>query len=228
LRKNDIKALLKRSEKDFKVLKVKYEQCLHEKTIPADLKIDIKNLVGNLRSILDYIANDIRDKYCPPMKAKERLYFPILSDEASFNNQCAKWYPSLQNSCPDLWAFLESIQPYHQGNEWLGHFNRINNEHKHENLVEQTRTETKRINVEFSGGNVSWDPNAVKFGSGVRIGDVPINPYTQMPVPSSSQTVKVITWVDFRFDGINVSALALLKSSLEGISNIVQSISKWL
>jgi len=228
MRTENIQALLKRSQKDLAALQIKYEKCLHEKVIPADLKIDIKNLAGNLRSVLDYITNDIRDKYCPPAKTGERFYFPILPDVTSFNGRCANWYPGLQKSCPDLWTYLESIQPYHQGCEWLGHFNRINNENKHENLVEQIRTETKRINVKFNSGQVSWDPAAVKFGPGVRIGGVPVNPITQMPIPHPSQTVEVVTWVDFRFDGINVSAIALLKNSLNGISKIAQYVRKWL
>ena len=228
MRTDDINALLKRSTDDFDALWENYKQCLHEQTVSADLKIDIKNIAGNLRSVLDYIANDIRDSHCPSAKPNDRFYFPILPDVASFNSQCTKWYPALQNSCPDLWSYLESIQPYHKNYEWLGNFNRLNNENKHESLVEQTRTETKRINVKFEGGGVSWNPDAVKFGSGVRIGGVPVNPATQMPVPHSSQTVEVVTWVDFRFDGINVSALALLKNSLEGISEIAKCVRKWL
>ena len=228
MRTDDINALLKRSGRDFNALRGKYEQCLHEQTISADLKIDIKNLAGNLRSVLDYIANDIRDTCCPCAKVNDRFYFPILPDVASFNAQCAKWYPGLENSCPDLWSYLESIQPCHKNYEWLGHFNRLNNENKHESLVEQTRTETKRVNVKFGGGGVSWNPDAVKLGSGVLIGGVPVNLNTQMPVPHPSQTVELVTWVDFRFDGINVSALALLKNSLEGISGIAQCVRKWL
>ena len=228
MRTDDINALLKRSGRDFNALRGKYEECLHEQTISADLKIDIKNLGGNLRSVLDYIANDIRDRYSPSAKLNDRFYFPILPDVASFNGQCAKWYPGLENSCPALWSYLELIQPYHKNYEWLGHFNRLNNENKHESLVEQTRTETKRVNVKFGGGGVSWNPDAVKFGSGVLIGGVPVNLNTQMPVPHPSQTVELVTWVDFRFDGINVSALALLKNSLEGISGIAQCVRKWL
>jgi len=228
MRTDDINALLKRSASDFDALRGKYEQCLHEQTITADLKIDIKNLAGNLRSVLDYIASDIRDSHCPSAKLNDSFYFPILPNVASFKGQCTKWYPGLQNSCPDLWSYLESIQPYHKDYEWLGHFNRLNNENKHESLVEQTRTETKRVNVEFRGGGVSWNPDAVKFGSGVPIGGVPVNPATQMPVPHPSQTVEVLTWVDFRFGGINVSALALLKNYLEGISEIAQCVRNWL
>jgi hypothetical protein len=228
MRTKDINALLKRSVDDFNVLKDQYEKCLHEQNISSDLKIDIKNLSGNLRSVLDYIAKDIRDIHCSLSKKNDIFYFPILSDLTSFNSQCLKWYPGLRDSCLDLWNYLESIQPYHKEYEWLGNFNRLNNENKHNSLFEQTRKETKRVNVKLKGGSVNWDPGAVKFGHGVYIGGVPINPATQMPIPHPSQTVEVVTWVDFQFDGINVSALSLLKSSFEGISEIVQCVRKWL
>lgn len=228
MRNDDIQALLKRSSSDFATLQLKYEQCLHRQAISADLKIDIKNLSGNLRSVLDYIANDIRDKYCTPVKSKERFYFPILSDASSFSGQCAKWYPGLQTSCPDLWNYLELIQPYQQGNEWLGYFNELNNGNKHDSLVEQTRTETKQVEVKFNGGSVKWNPDAVRFGPGVQIGGVPVNPVTQMPIPHSSHKVNVVVWIDFRFSGINVSALGLLKNSLDGIFEIARCVRKWL
>lgn len=228
MRTDDIRALLNRSKRDFLVLQRNYEDCLHERKVSADLKIDIKNLVENLRSILDYLANDIWDRHCSPPKSSERFYFPILPNPTMFRSICTRWYPGLQQSCIDLWDFLESVQPYNTGYEWLGQFNKLNNENKHENLVEQTRTETKRVHVEFQGGNVNWNPNSVRFGSGVKIDGVPVDPHTQMPLPHPSQTVKVVTWVDFRFEGIDVSSLGLLKSSLEGIDKIVDNISKWL
>ena len=61
----------------------------------------------------------------------------------------------------------------------------------------------------------------VKFGAGVRIGGVPVNPDTQMPVPHPSQTVEKIIWVDFRFKGIDVSAIELLSKSVTGVKSIV-------
>lgn len=228
MRTHDIDALLKRSTGDFDALRGKYEKCLHQKTISEDLKIDIKNLSGNLRSVLDYIANDIRDIHCHHAKIKDRFYFPILPDVDSFKGKCTEWFPNLQNSCPDLWSYLESIQPYHKDYQWLGYFNKLNNENKHESLVEQTRTETKSVNVKFGSGGVRWNPDAVKFGSGVCIGSVPVDPNTQMPVPHPSQTIEIVTWVDFRFDGINVSALSLIKKSLEGISEIAKFVRKRL
>ena len=196
--------------------------------ISAELKIHIKNLCENLRSVLDYIAHDIHDEYCSGTISNSRFYFPILPDNRQFQSQMERWFPGMRVSCPDLWDFLESIQPYHDNNSWLGKFNRVNNENKHESLVEQTRTETQRVNVSFGTGSVSWDPNAVRFGSGVFIGGVPVNAQTQMPVPHPSQKVEKITWVDFHFDGINESALMLLKKTVAGILNIVNDIYKWL
>jgi hypothetical protein len=130
--------------------------------------------------------------------------------------------------CSDLWNYLESVQPYKAAYAWLDKLNRVNNENKHENLIEQTRTEIQRVNVSFGSGSVSWNPGAVKFGPGVFIGGVPVNPNTQMPVPHPSQKIDRIIWVDFKFDGINESALALLKESLKGVSKISTDTYLWL
>lgn len=227
-RKADVDALIKRSERDVVTVRAAYDKALHEHVISAELRIDIKNLCGNLRSALDYLAKDIREKHCPSANPSARFYFPILPDAAQFQNQMNNWYPGLQTGCPDLWNYLESVQPYHPTSAWLGKFNRVNNENKHDSLVEQTRTETQRVNVSFGGGSVSWNPGAVKFGGGVFIGGVPVDPSTQMPVPHPSQRVEKIVWVDFKFDGINESAIGLLQSSLAGVKAIAAEAYKWL
>ena len=110
-RKGDVDALVKRSEKDFAAVRVAYDKCLHERTISPELRIDIKNLCGNLRSILDYLARDIRKKYCPTANSNVRFYFPILPDAVQYQNQMNNWFPGLRTACPDLWNYLESVQP---------------------------------------------------------------------------------------------------------------------
>jgi hypothetical protein len=227
-RKGDVDVLLRRSENDFGTVRAAYDKCLHDRAISAELKIDIKNLCGNLRSILDYLARDIREKHYPTANPNARFYFPIFPDAVQYRSQMNNWFPGLQTVCPDLWNYLESVQPYQTTYAWLGKLNRINNENKHESLVEQTRTETQRVNVSFGNGSVSWDPGAVKFGSGVFIGGVPVNPSTQMPIPHPSQKVERIIWVDFKFDGINESALALLQQSLKGVSKIASDTYRWI
>jgi len=52
------------------------------------------------------------------------------------------------------------------------------------------------------------------------LGGVPVNPNTQLPNPSNTQTVKIETWVDFQFEDINVSALWLTRESFDQIIKI--------
>jgi len=226
---DSINALLERCKQDSASIEQEYNKSLHAKKIEPSLRIDIKNLCENLRSVLDYLARDIRDKFSPPAKSGERFYFPILPDSTQFNTQMPKWFPNLKTNCPDLYAYLEAVQPYQSDKtKWLGLFNRVTNENKHGDLVEQTRSETKQVKVNIQGGgSVAWNPDAVKFGSGVFIGGVPVDPRTQMPIPHPSQTIEIVTWVDFRFNGIDASALWLLKESLAGITKIVNDVQKW-
>lgn len=181
-----------------------------------------------MRSALDYLAKDIREKHCPNANPNARFYFPILLDASQFQGQMNNWFPGLNSGCTDLWSYLESIQPCNLGAEWLGKFNRVNNENKHDSLVEQTRIETQRVNVSFGGGSVSWDPGAVQFGAGVYIGGVPVDIRTQMPTPHPSQKVEKVAWVDFRFDGIDESVITLMEQSLLGIKTIVTSVNQWV
>lgn len=225
-RLTDINALLIRAEKLLPKIESDYNNSLHAKAISTDLKIDIKDFMGHLRSALDYLAHDIRDKFCPTANQKDDLYFPIRGDREKFDNYIKKAYPGLDSNCPELYEYLESIQYYHGGNsKWLTHFNDLNNENKHEKLVEQKKTETKIVKVSSNqgDGSVSWGPG-VTFGSGVSIMGVPINPNTQMPATNNITTTEVTIWVDFKFHSIDVSALLLLKDSLKKNKEIVAKV----
>ena len=227
-RENSIESLRKRCETDLKKIEQDYMDSLHQQQVKTDLQVDIKVFCDNLRSILDYLAHDIRETHCPTADSKTRFYFPILGGKSDFDSQVKRWYPGLETKVPDLWSYLESIQPYHEEYQWLGIFNRVNNENKHGNLVAQTRTETEQVRVSFEGGSVRWNPDSVKFRVGVSIGGVPVDPRTQMPIPHPSQKIERIIWVDFQFHGENVSALWLLKQSLDGVAKIAKDIENWL
>lgn len=225
-RKPDIKALLERAQKQFDKINTEYKVSLRDKSISPELKIDIKNFCENLRSVLDYLAHEIREAHCPTAKPKERFYFPILPDILQFTARTEDWFPGLKKSSSQIWDYLESIQPYGgPAVEWLGLFNRLNTENKHDALVEQAKIETEEVRVTTDAGiRVSWNPSSVTFGSGVLVGGVPVNPATQLPTPHPSQKVERITWVDFQFSGINVSALDLLKQALNGTVKISENI----
>lgn len=225
---DDIQALLERANRDIVSIEVMYNKSLQSQNISSDLKIDIKNLCGHLRSVLDYLAHDIRAKYCQNAK-RANFYFPIFMEFKDFSAKVNGWYPGLDRACPDLWNYFESIQPYHPDYSWIGQFNRINNQNKHTALVEQKRIQRERIHViGINGGGVSWNPSSVRFGDNVCINCVPVNVSTQIPYRHPSQVIERRTWVDFQFDGISISALGLMKQSLSGINKIVVDIRKWL
>jgi hypothetical protein len=233
-RKTDIEALLERVNKAEPKIIEEYNKSLHAKTIGNNLKIDIKDYFSHLRSVLDYLAHDIVEKYCPRADLKDRLYFPIGSDQSSFEGIMRKSYPDLSTNSPKVYSVLESIQPYKKSeNIWLSSFNRINNENKHEQLTPQKRTETTRVNVESNNGtSASWNPDMVKFGSGpgvsAFVGGVRINPNTQLPEPSNTQTVTIEKWVDFQFEGTNISAVWLIKESSKYVKGIFNDLKDYI
>jgi hypothetical protein len=125
----------------------------------------------------------------------------------------------LNKICPDVYSAIEKVQPYNDN--WLGQFNSLNNNNKHEDLVEQTRTESRQVTVESrtGKGSLSWG-SGVRFGSGVSVMGVPINPATQMPVPNIITNVSVVIWVDFTFKDNGQSVIPFIKKSIDKIKEI--------
>ena len=223
-REDSVAALLTKAAAQIETIEQEYKKSLHDRTIAPQLKIDIKNACENLRSALDYIASDIRERHCPSAPTSVRFYFPILPDKSTFDRRVDEWFPGLRQTAPAVVSALEASQPFQKNQEWLGQFNQVNNENKHGDLVEQKRTESLRTTVTGrGGGRVSWGPG-VKFGSGVSVMGVPIDPRAQLPVPDPSVMVEHVTWVDFRFAGVATSALGLLKNSLSGVRRIEATI----
>ncbi|HEY3131176.1 MAG TPA: hypothetical protein VGL91_17095 [Acidobacteriota bacterium] len=189
-REKSINALLAKAEQQIAQIEKEYRNSLHVQAIDPALRVDIKNACENIRSVLDYIARDIRGRYCPNASANARFYFPILPDQNTFDKRVDEWFLGLRQAAPKVIAALQACQPFQPDYEWLGQFNQVNNENKHGDLVEQTRTESVRTTVTGQGGGqVSWGPG-VTFGSGVSIMGVPVDPRTQLPVPDPSIRVE--------------------------------------
>lgn len=220
-RAKSIEALLKKAKEDFAALKSAYDASLYEKHVREDLKVTIKNIFENLRSCLDYIAHDTFEKHCAAVKKPDRLYFPIRPSANEFKQAVSKDFPQLDITAPSLYACLEAVQPYNDA--WLGQFNKLNNHNKHQDLVEQTRTESKQVTVSRSGSSVSWGPG-VTFGSGVHVMGVPIDPRTQMPVPNNLARTEVVTWVDFRFKEIDEAVLTFTEKSIDAVEDLLQKV----
>jgi len=225
-RSKSIEALVRKSREALSDLKPAYEASLHAKAVSEDLKVDIKNIFENLRSCLDYLAHEIFESCCQQNKPPDRLYFPIRKSRQEFDQVVNKDFPDLEKTRKAVYDFLESLQPYND--PWIGEFNQLNNENKHQDLVEQTRTESRHITVSGpGGGSVSWGPG-VTFGRGVSVMGVPIDPKTQLPIPNPSVKTEIVTWVDFRFRENNKSALQFVEGSINSVEKIYSELCKYI
>lgn len=130
-------------------------------------KVDIKNHLENLRSTLEYVAQEFNQTLNNP---KSKVYFPYAfsKDEASFLESMKKNFPTLSTEKPHLFNLLESIQNYKANDDWLYDLCNLTNEAKHKKLLKTIETETKGINIP---GLILSTNSEVNIGNLV-IGDV--------------------------------------------------------
>ena len=207
---NDVNAVLKKAKTSLDLIEKKYNESLHDKEISAELLVEIKDYLGNLRSALDYLRSKV-----------SKYNFPICKTEKEFENATTDLHD-------DLKIVIKKWQPF-QNNQWIEWFNTLNNKSKHITLIPQKRKEDARVTVSSpnNGGSVSWG-SGVTFGGGVSVMGVPIDPQTQMPVPNNIVKTEKTIWVSFEFEHENlpngISALPFLKECFEKITNMITEI----
>jgi hypothetical protein len=236
-RKTDIEALLERADKELVKIVEEYNKSLHDKIIDNNLKIDVKNYFNNLRSVLDYLAHDIIEKYCPNANLKDKLYFPITPDQGSFKGTMKKSYPDLDKNHSNVYNILENIQPYKKPeNIWLSSFSKINNENKHDKLTPQKKTETKQLNISSGGASMSLGQGAsisLGHGASIRMGGLTIPGGQTINTNNPARMFgdgkqEIITWVDFQFEGTGISVITLIKESLNGVKIIFNNLKGYI
>ncbi len=225
-KQKDIGVLLQSTISQYEKIEKLYKRSLNKKDIDSILQVKIKNYLENARSILDYCSQDINDFF---EIQSEKVYFPIVSKEGnieSFEGSINRNLPGLKTKSIELFEYLESIQPYHNNCSWLADFATVTIDYKHRQLTPQTKIETKRItSTRKDGGSVSWNPDKVKFGSGVFINNGRVDPASQLPASIPSTIVKKEIWVDFKFNN-KISVLPLLEKIKDNIPVITKRVYK--
>jgi len=216
----DIRLCLVETEKRIRNLKLSYNKVLDTKGSLEGLNIEVKNILENLKSPLDYLAVYLHDKYVNCGKS-HNIYFPLLKKSEEFENVFKGNLHNIENHLCGIKAKIESIQPYKS--DWMLNFHSLVNEYKHIRLIPQIE-KTLRVVVKnnANNGEASWDPNYVKFRSVVYVMGAPINPGTQMPV--SSPNIKVEVWKDFIFEEKNMSVLKSLQLFYREIAKFINEI----
>jgi len=225
MRDSDINDLLMHVNSRLVDIKAAYERSLREKNIPASLRIDVKNAMENLRSCLDYMAQDMAEAVIMPyrrannLSALKRVYFPYGKDKQSYDDSVKRNLPDLQTVSPVIHALIEGIQAHACGDTWLYDLCSILNANKHDSLSPQERTERQTYKVGRQGGGaaISAPAGAIKAPSGaISIGGVPVvfDPRTGIPMQTPGLEVSVTTWVSFVFQDTSVQVYPLLATAL--------------
>ncbi|MCY1295217.1 hypothetical protein D9M69_475270 [compost metagenome] len=229
----DIVQLL--GEVDASILRINqaYETARKDDEIDEVLKPVIKSTLENLRSILDYSAHDIWDSYT---RKNNSPHFPYGPDQKSFEKSVSKNLPGLNLQRPDVYALVESIQPFKCGAPWLPDLCSKTNFNKHRGLTKQSRKNSKRSTVTLGkGAVVSRDGGCIIMIDcvldGVSVGrEAPVIVNADMKsrqIRSELGEVPVLKefeWVEFLFDGSIVDARSLIVNSRENIDSFIKEL----
>jgi len=221
---DDALELVKHAKNELNKVKKSYEQSLHKKSIEPKLLIEIKNLMENLRSALDFTAHGLFNKYGNSKKSNVNIYFPYATEgqsSADFQkqNRIERCIPGLSSSRPDIVAKIESYQHFSDpNNRWLPQFMDLNNEN---------------LKLRSGGTSISVGQGAsITVGSGarIRVGGMVIPGGQKFDVNNPPATIgpgtkEVITWVSSHFSSNNQPVIPFLKQCINGIENIVKELS---
>lgn len=226
----ELESMLDRADELLKDLEGEYNRSLHMKNVTERAKNITHEVLEKSRHALDHTMWMAWGKYIAPnLPEQDRegvlVYFPISSDLHSFRSilgQANKG--NVDKVHKELYSFLLNKQPFSSNqNQWLNMLAKIVPLGKHVKFIPQKRTEKiGRVSVSRSGGKVSWSPPHVKFGKGVSIMGVPIDPATQRIIPTLGVNEQVETRVSFVFNNYGIDALRFCKEACEKTRKLIE------
>jgi len=236
---DDAKSLLQHAQGKLPEIRAEYETSLSKQNIGASLLVDIKNIMENLRSALDFSAHGLFELYGASNRNNPKIYFPYASlsqnlSEFRQNNRIEVCIPGISASRPDIVLKLESYQHFSStNNKWLPLFMELNNENKHQQLTPQVKRERKQLNITSGGAGISLGQGAgISLGQGasIQIGGMTIPGGQTISTDNPAKTIgpgqqTIITWVSFHFASNNEPVVPFLENALSGVRNIVNELS---
>jgi len=235
---DDAKALLEHVATELPKLQKAYDDSLTANSVKPTLLIEIKNVMENLRSALDFSAHGLFDKYCTSALANPKIYFPYsLLGQSRADFQSSNWIEKkirgITAARPDIVAKLESYQQFvGTQNEWLPKFMDLNNENKHKRLTPQTREEARQLTLESGGASASLGPGcSISMGPGasIQMGGMSIPGGQHISGDNPAQfigpgTQTVTIWVSFKFQSNGELVMPFLTNAMQRTKQIVDEL----
>lgn len=229
-RKSQIVSQIERSFHLLEQLDEVYRRDLHEKCVSDDAKILTHEVIEKCSNILDQAMSFLFDERIKPKLSvlpQRGGYYPATADEQGYKSTLGQWKASdLGRIAPEIDAKLRSLQPFVDPRNAI--YKRIKDiaAKKHTGLLPQTKLENKTVRAQRIGGGpmVQWNPAAVRFGPGVRIAGVPVNPQTQLPEPNQNVDVTITVWVRFLLEDSGEDAFALCRDAVDATKAAVNTL----
>ncbi|VVB75123.1 Uncharacterised protein [uncultured archaeon] len=153
------------------------------------------------------------------------LYFPIAKDKPSFDEKTNKpEIKKLITANQKVYDILLTHQPFiDTKNSVLSEIQKENREKHRKLTLQDIKVVDERISFNGPGGGVTWSRTGVRFGNGVSINGVPINPATQLPAftpPTHKLTINKIVTINFQ--GTNVDVIKVCKEAIDKVEAVTK------
>jgi hypothetical protein len=237
----DIQLILDQSAKQLAEINWDYGHAYNGKELPGATKLDVKNILENLKSCLDYLAYEIRERYHPdPSAATEKVNFPFANNPSHFRSVVARMVcPDLDKSSPPIYSYLESLNYANTSSQWLKEFNHARNDHTHDGFLDaQVMTRQPMIGVATHGGRgmlasvsprikrVVFQNCRVTTPDGTKVIEHLELTDGKVSVADANAEVREFNRMLHTFDGTSVPAHQFLRRSLDGVKSIVAEVAK--
>lgn len=213
-------------------IRTTYDNLKKDDDVPTSLKVKVKNLLENVRSVLDHIAFQIFQDEKLIGKIDD-VYFPLYcKNKPAFESFMKQKLPGLTNKNSNLYSKLEAIQFYDDPEKrvWMSDL-RIVNENKHRKLSTQEKRETDVLEIGGKSGKPMF--RVGKQGSftisNLTMDDVPIDQPVTFSYDGKDPQIEGlflnrIRVGEFRFSQLDKPVIPCLQQILSGVSGVIKNL----
>ncbi len=233
MRKAEIEELLDEVCSTIKVIDGEYERVNQDLSVKEFMKVKIKHALEDLRSCLDYCANDIYDRfyYDSTVSKRPNIYFPYGKNQNDFLSMLGMSFKNLERKNKAVYDEIISIQSFNCTEAWLYDLCSITNTNKHLTLLGQTRKSKAELKVNdlgiigFDGAGEGCTVvlsgctfNGVKQNEDIIIQD------GRAHISDKDRDIVFEIDTQFYISGTDIDCIKLLKDSYKGITGFVNNL----
>ncbi|HBV9514582.1 TPA: hypothetical protein MD982_003804 [Klebsiella pneumoniae] len=207
------------------------EECLETMKKSQQIKpVKVKSILENLRSSLEYVANDSYDKYvgANSTTVRPKIYFPY-GEQKFVDNFFLKTLNIKKPSSEPLYKTFNSIQDYHTGKNWLKMMCNLTNEVKHRQpipLKEDSFVKDISVSVDgFSLIQADGSSNFVfenNYVNGKKIQDFSLkNGNLEVSGKGVPLNIVITEEKKIKFHGNNYEVIPFIESCIINIRNFI-------